>query len=186
MVKKDEALVLADEFEKRFSSMNGVDVPEQVRVPRDEWRALHTAIKQALAAPVQPVAWTPGPNLFKDWCSQYFGPDVDDVYIAHAIFNLPPMAQHFAATPPAAQPAVQTWPVSQDPATQLQVAQIIAMRDSTPPVAQLAPVPLTDEQVWANDELMKLNAVMMLPMDYFMRVVRAIKAAHGITEGGAA
>jgi hypothetical protein len=37
---------------------------------------------------------------------------------------------------PAVQPAVQTWPVSQDPATQLQVAQIIAMRDSTPPEAQ--------------------------------------------------
>jgi hypothetical protein len=43
-----------------------------------------------------------------------------------------------ATTPPAAQPAVQTWPVSQDPATQLQVAQIIAMRDSAPPAAQPA------------------------------------------------
>ena len=40
--------------------------------------------------------------------------------------------------------------------------------------------PLTDEQVWLDDELMKLNTVMMLPMDYFMRVVRAIEAAHGI------
>ena len=48
-----------------------------------------------------------------------------------------------------------------------------------------APVPLTDERVWANDELMKLNAVMMLPMDYFMRVVRAIEAAHGIKEKNA-
>jgi hypothetical protein len=48
---KDEALKLAAEFDKRFTSMNGVDVPERVSVPRDEWRALHTAIKQPLAAP---------------------------------------------------------------------------------------------------------------------------------------
>jgi hypothetical protein len=56
---KDEALKLAAEFDKRFTSMNGVDVPERVSVPRDEWRALHGAIKQALAQPaptVQPVA----------------------------------------------------------------------------------------------------------------------------------
>jgi hypothetical protein len=58
----------------------------------------------AQPAPVQPVVWTPGPNLFKDWCSQYFGPDADDAYIADAIFNLPSMAQRFATTPPA-QPA---------------------------------------------------------------------------------
>jgi hypothetical protein len=48
---KDEALKLAAEFDKRFTSMNGVDVPERVSVPRDEWRALKQAIKQALAAP---------------------------------------------------------------------------------------------------------------------------------------
>jgi hypothetical protein len=57
---KDEALKLAAEFDKRFTSMNGVDVPERVSVPRDEWRALNAAIKQALAAPVQPVAWVTG------------------------------------------------------------------------------------------------------------------------------
>jgi hypothetical protein len=49
----DEALDLAAEFDKRFTSMNGVDVPERVSVSRDEWRALHDAIKQALAEPVQ-------------------------------------------------------------------------------------------------------------------------------------
>jgi hypothetical protein len=55
---KDKALKLAVEFDKRFTSMNGIDVPERVSVPRDEWRALHDAIKQALAADVQePVAW---------------------------------------------------------------------------------------------------------------------------------
>jgi hypothetical protein len=56
---KDEALKLAAEFDKRFTSMNGIDVPERVSVPRDEWRALHDAIKQALAAPTvqEPVAW---------------------------------------------------------------------------------------------------------------------------------
>ena len=48
-----EALKLAAEFDKRFTSMNGIDVPERVNVPRDEWRALHDAIKQALASPVR-------------------------------------------------------------------------------------------------------------------------------------
>ena len=58
-------------------------------------------VKEALAQPEQePVAWTPGPNLFKDWCSQYFGPDSDDDYLAKAVFNLPPMAQRFANTTP--------------------------------------------------------------------------------------
>ena len=52
----------------------------------------------------------------------------------------------------------------------------------TPPAAKPALKPLTDEQVWLDDELMKLNTVMMLPMDYFMRVVRAVEAAHGIKE----
>ena len=49
-------------------------------------------------------------------------------------------------------------------------------------LAQPERKPLTDEQVWNDDELMKLNAVMMLPMDYFMRVVHAVEAAHGIKE----
>jgi hypothetical protein len=48
---KDEALKLAAEFDKRFTSMNGIDVPERVSVPRDEWRALHTAIKELAAQP---------------------------------------------------------------------------------------------------------------------------------------
>ncbi len=47
---------------------------------------------------------------------------------------------------------------------------------TTPPQRK----PLTDEEVWDNDELMGLNAVMMLPLDYWMRMVRAIEAAHGI------
>ena len=37
---------LAEEFNKRFTSMNGIDVPERVSVPREEWRNLYGAIKQ--------------------------------------------------------------------------------------------------------------------------------------------
>jgi len=50
----------------------------------------------------------------------------------------------------------------------------------TSPSAQRKP--LTDEQVWLDDDLMKLNTVLMLPMDYFMRVVKAVEAKHGIKE----
>jgi hypothetical protein len=52
------------------------------------------------------------------------------------------------------------------------------MLDTTPQQRK----PLTVDQVWLDDDIMKLNAVMMLPMDYFMRVIRAIEAAHGIKE----
>lgn len=50
------------------------------------------------------IEWTPGPNEWKDWCTQYFGPDADDDYLAKAVFNLPPMAQRFARAA-LAQPA---------------------------------------------------------------------------------
>jgi hypothetical protein len=40
--------------------------------------------------------------------------------------------------------------------------------------------PLTLDEVWLDDELMKLNAVLGVHMDYFMRVIRAIEAAHKI------
>ncbi len=46
-----EVMKLVAEFDKRFTSMNGVDVPEKVSVPRDEWRALRDAIVQSLAQP---------------------------------------------------------------------------------------------------------------------------------------
>jgi hypothetical protein len=36
---------LAEEFNKRFTSVNGIDVPERVSVPREEWRNLYGAIK---------------------------------------------------------------------------------------------------------------------------------------------
>lgn len=59
----------------------------------------------------EPVTWTPGPNEFKDWCSQWFGPDSDDSYLAKAVFNIPPMAQKFdRAALQAAPPAPSTLP----------------------------------------------------------------------------
>ena len=60
---------------------------------------LRTALL-AGAAGGQAVKWTPGPNEFKDWCSQWFGPDSDDDYLAKAVFDLPPMAQRFRYAPP--------------------------------------------------------------------------------------
>ena len=68
---KDAALKLAAEFDKRFTSMNGIDVPERVSVPRDEWRALNAAIKQALAAQPAP--------------SQYGSPELQALVVARAI-----------------------------------------------------------------------------------------------------
>lgn len=47
-----EAMKLAAEFNRYFTSTNGVDVPAKVSVSRDEWRALFTAIQQAESEPV--------------------------------------------------------------------------------------------------------------------------------------
>ncbi len=40
---------LAAEFNRYFTSANGVDVPAKVSVSRDEWRELFAAIQQAEA-----------------------------------------------------------------------------------------------------------------------------------------
>lgn len=64
--------------------------------------------RASVEVPAAPIAWTYGPNEFKDWCSQYFGPDSDEEYLAKAAFDLPPMAQQFAR--PAAQPVGEAVP----------------------------------------------------------------------------
>lgn len=52
-------------------------------------------VKQPALPGAAPLEWTPGPNEFKDWCAQWFGPDADDTYLAKAVHSLPPMAQRF-------------------------------------------------------------------------------------------
>lgn len=45
---------LVKEFDRYFTSTNGVDVPARVSVPRDEWRTLRQAIAGAEQTPRQP------------------------------------------------------------------------------------------------------------------------------------
>lgn len=77
----------------------------QMRDFADRTHALRMQQAAPKAAPGEPIAWTPGPNLFKDWCAQWFGPDSDDDYLAKAVFNLPPMAQVFKEAAPQPAPA---------------------------------------------------------------------------------
>lgn len=51
-----ETMKLAAEFNRYFTSANGVDVPERVSVSRDEWRQLFAALSQQPAT-TEPVAW---------------------------------------------------------------------------------------------------------------------------------
>ena len=44
--------------------------------------------------------------------------------------------------------------------------------------------PLTDGQLWANDEIMSLNADLGWHMDTIRMFARAIERAHGITQKG--
>lgn len=41
----NNALKLAADFNRYFTSSNGIDVPERVSVSRDEWRQLHAALR---------------------------------------------------------------------------------------------------------------------------------------------
>jgi hypothetical protein len=109
---KDEALKLAAEFDKRFTSMNGVDVPERVSVPRDEWRALHEAIKQAIAAPAvrEPVAWAE--YHFKK--GRFTGLTTNDINAVDSVGDGCQWVPQLQATTPA-QPAPCTWTQSPDP-----------------------------------------------------------------------
>ena len=62
----------------------------------------------------------------------------------------------------------------------IEAAKLFA--DATPPAASAPTVqPLTEQQVWKDDEIMSRNAVGGLPMHDLMRLVRAIERAHGIT-----
>lgn len=51
-----DVLKLAAEFNRRFTSSNGVDVPERVSVSRDEWRQLFAALSRQ---PAIPKGWIP-------------------------------------------------------------------------------------------------------------------------------
>lgn len=86
-----------DEIDGIWESIRGKRTIQTYDDPRKFARALLAYVNPQLAttAQAEPVAWTAGPNEFKDWCSQYFGPDSDDSHLAEAVFNLPPMAQKF-------------------------------------------------------------------------------------------
>jgi hypothetical protein len=111
MIHKDQAWKLALEALEIQAYNSGDEKYTEAITAINQSLALDKMAENAreLGLDYEPVAWTPGPNLFKDWCSQYFGPDADDAYLADAIFNLPPIAQRFASTPPAAAPVQEPW-----------------------------------------------------------------------------
>lgn len=143
----------------QFSSVStatGGDDLQAQRVMAELKAALSAAPQQTApqAVPVGALQWTPGPNEFKDWCSQWFGPDSDDDYLARAVHDLPPMAQRFTRTPPAAPvPTVQ--PLTE--AQRKEILQRIAGRND-----------------WGVPYLRVYE-------DGFAHVVAAIEAALGIT-----
>lgn len=96
--RQASSAVLDDEQLEKIARSYFCDEYDQKKLKN----AIHDAFKDAAAAqPAQePLQWTPGPNAWKDWCTQYFGPDADDAYLAEAVFNLPLMAQRFKTPAP--------------------------------------------------------------------------------------
>ena len=62
-------------------------------------------------------------------------------------------------------------------------ARAVLARWGAQPAPAASPVPLTDEQLWANDEIMSLNADLGWHMDTIRMFARVIERAHGITKG---
>ena len=62
----------------------------------------------------------------------------------------------------------------------MQLAIQLAIAAAPQPVAR---EPLTDEQLWANDEIMSLNADLGWHMETIRMFARAIERAHGIKGG---
>lgn len=58
--------------------------------------AAQTAVPEGWKLVLVPTGWTFGPNVFKDWCSQWFGPDSDDEYLIKAVDVL---INHLPAAP---------------------------------------------------------------------------------------
>lgn len=105
-------------------TISAAKVAKMMTQPRDRLRLLSIEVSEgakqmlaaAPAAPSQPAVpqgwksvlipteWTIGPNLFKDWCSQWFGPDSDDEYLMHAAHALLGLAAAPAA--PSQEPDV--------------------------------------------------------------------------------
>lgn len=85
----------------------GVNKPPEGHWLNEVWDIARAEAAQQAQEPVDKcVTWTTGPNEWKDWCAQWFGPDADDDYLAKAVFALPPMAQNFKLpAPKQAEPA---------------------------------------------------------------------------------
>jgi hypothetical protein len=60
------------------------------------------------------------------------------------------------------------------------VIDALAAAPAAPAAESPEPQPLTDEQLWANDEIMSLNADLGWHMDTIRMFARAIERAHGI------
>lgn len=63
-----EVMKLAAEFNRYFTSGNGVDVPARVSVSRDEWRALFDAIQQTEAQQPATAIACGIPGMVKTTC----------------------------------------------------------------------------------------------------------------------
>jgi hypothetical protein len=182
---------LVAEFDKRFTSMNGVDVPEKVSVPRDEWRALRDAIVQSPAqpSPVQDL------HFFKQVLSvaiaglyEHYKGDVLKTFSIRELQEVVDLSESLRprrvediykqmwvmlATPPA-QPEPLPTRVTEE--MHVAAVKVLHRANGVP-----APVPLTDGVV--QKIISKLEPLLDAKNQSWAEAERML---HGITKGGAA
>lgn len=75
------------------------------------------------------------------------------------------------------------WVVREPSAWPRDEVQALCIATPQPTQAQAWALPMTDEQLWANDEIMSLNADLGWHMDTIRMFARVIERAHGIKGG---
>lgn len=103
-----EALRLIWDFNRYFTSSNGIDVPDRISVPRDEWRKVRDAVCAALSHPAQSEGGEAHRchvyNVTKTGSLCEWEPTAQAFAIPdgkHALYTAPPASQEQAQQPAA-------------------------------------------------------------------------------------
>lgn len=89
MTAVDEALRAIKEFNRSFTSMNGIDVDARITVSRDEWRALQAKVIAAL--PVVPPSMYVYGAVTDTGMNLFFRKEARDSYLTKFPASLQPM-----------------------------------------------------------------------------------------------
>ena len=155
---KDEALKLALRSLKELAPDDS-DYAPALQGQRKRQENAITAIKQALAAPVQePVAWATREDFYRE--------------LEHAMNRMRQQMEIKSVTMRCTDYYLAL------PIIDIFDGRILVGQVTTPPQRK----PLTDDEIWKNDDIMAANSGYGADFETLRKVIWATEAAHGIKE----